>query len=417
MKKIFYTLMAVLCFSGLQAQDFVIFDWNNTPMTGNNISGLHAADGGSTIWIASNQGTARFNTGSGWAVDKLPLNGTLPNFLSSVEPDQNGKLYAGAFQNGISSYSGGAWTNESMGNVKDIHVDSINQIWGASADAGLLFYDGSTWTNFRTNNTGGFNSDVVNCVTDDGKGLLYVGFDAQGNWQGGMATYDGTNWVRWSKTLNNLPSDHVNRIAFKANGDLVLATDIGIVEGDGTNWTIYNTANSSIPSNTVNSVAIDDNGLMWVGTETGFATFDGTTWTVFNTSNSALPDNRVRDIVFDNSGHTWMATGNGVVVYKAGGASVNIDEPLWAQQLSFAIAPNQVEPSSGLNYQVDLPQAEILQLSVLDMKGQLVLRTAAETQMPGLHQESLALPNLSSGIYFARLQVGNVIRTEKFIVH
>lgn len=416
MKKILYTLIAVLCLSSLTAQDFVIFDWNNTPMTGNNISGLYATDGGSTVWIASNQGTARYNTGSGWAVNKLPLGGTLPNFLSSVELDQNGKLYAGAFQNGVSSYAGGTWTSESIGNVKDLHVDSINQVWAATSDAGLLYYDGSSWTNFRTNNTGGFNSDVVNCVTDNGKGLLYVGFDAQGNWQGGMATYDGTNWVRWSKTLNNLPSDHVNRIAFKANGDLVLATDIGIVEGDGTNWTIYNTATSDIPSNTVNAVAIDDNGLIWVGTEAGFATFDGTTWTVFNATNSDLPDNRVRDIVFDDTGHTWMATGNGVAVYKAGGASVSIDEPLWAQRLSFALTPNQLNTTSDLNYQIDLPQAAEVQLSVLDMKGQIVARSAAQTKVPGLYQESMSFSGLSAGIYFARLQVGNVFRTEKFIV-
>lgn len=416
MKNIFYTLVALLCVSSIQAQDFVIFDWGNTPMTGNNISGLHATDGGNTIWVATNQGTARYNTGSGWAVNQLPLGGTLPNFLSSVEPDQNGKLYAGAFQNGVSSYDGSAWTSEAPGNVKDIHVDSINQVWAATTDAGLLYYDGSSWVNYRTNNTGGFNSDVVNCVTDDGKGLIWVGFDPQGNWAGGMASFDGTNWMRWNNQINNLPDSRVNRIAFKADGTMLLATDGGLCEGSGANWVAYTAANSDIPSDLVNTVAVDENGLIWVGTETGFATFDGTTWTVFNTSNSALPDNRVREIVFDNTGHTWMATGNGVAVYKAGGASVSIDEPLWAQKLGFAIAPNQVELSAGLNYQVDLPQAVNLQLSVVDMKGQLVLRTAAETKMPGLHQESLALPNLSSGIYFARLQLGNVFRTEKFIV-
>lgn len=393
-----------------------MFDWNNTPIPGNNISGLHAVGSGNTIWIATNQGATKYNTSTGWTVNKLPLLGTLPNFLSSVVPDQNGVLYAGAFQNGVSSYNGSNWTNVAMGNIQDIHVDSINQIWAASSDAGLLFYDGSTWSNYRTSNTGGFNSDVVNCVTDDGKGLVYVGFDPQGNWAGGMASFDGTNWQRWNTQINNLPDARINDIAFKADGSMLLASDGGLLEGSGATWTAYTAANSDIPSDFVNAVAIDENGLIWVGTETGFATFDGTTWTVFNTSNSDLADNRIRDIVFDNTGHTWMATGNGVAVYKAGGTSVSIEEPLWAQSLSFQLTPNQLSTESDLNYLIDLPEVAETQLTVFDMQGRIVARSEAQTKMPGIHQESMAVNGFSSGIYFARLQVDNVIRTEKFIV-
>ncbi|MEL6593146.1 MAG: two-component regulator propeller domain-containing protein, partial [Bacteroidota bacterium] len=321
-----------------------------------------------------------------------------------------------AFQNGVSSYDGSSWTMEAMGNIKDIHVDSINQIWAASTDVGLLYYDGSTWTNFRTNNTGGFNSDVVNCVTDDGKGNIFVGFDPQGNWAGGMAKYDGTNWERWTTQINNLPDARVNKIAFKADGTMLLATDGGLLEGSAATWTAYTTANSDLPSNTVNAVAIDENGLIWVGTEMGFATFDGTTWTVFNASNIGLPDNRVRDIAFDNTGHTWLATGNGVAVYKAGGATVSLDEPVWAQDLRFAITPNQLTTGAPLNLVLDLPQNEMVQISVFDLQGKSIYKQAPQQMTAGLHRSSLALADLSQGMYVVRLQVGNVFRTEKFVV-
>ncbi len=156
--------------------------------------------------------------------------------------------------------------------------------------------------------------------------------------------------------------------------------------------------------------------MIWVGTESGFATFDGTTWTTFNTSNSDLADNRIREIVFDNTGHTWMATGNGVAVYKAGGTSVSIEEPLWAQSLSFQLTPNQLAANGDLNYVIDLPQAAETQLSVFDMQGRIVARSEVQNKMPGVHQETQALEGLTAGIYFARLQVDGFIRTEKFIV-
>lgn len=416
MKKVLYTLLALCSFVSIQAQDLIMFDWNNTPLPGNNISGLHAVGSGNTIWIATNQGTCRYNTNTGWTVNKLPQVGTLPNFLSSVVPDQNGQLYAGAFQNGVSTYNGTNWTNVAMGNIQDIHVDSLNQIWAASSDAGLLFYDGNTWTNYRTSNTGGFNSDVVNYVTDDGKGLLYVGFDPQGNWAGGMASFDGTNWQRWTTQINNLPDARINHIAFKADGSMLLASDGGLLEGSGANWTAYTTSNSNIPSNTVNAVAVDENGLIWVGTESGFSTFDGTTWTTFNTSNSDLADNRIRDIVFDNTGHTWMATGNGVAVYKAGGASVSIEEPLWAQRLGFQLTPNQLTADSELAYIIDLPQAAETQLSIFDMQGRIVARSDIQNRIPGIYEETMEIEKLTAGLYFARLQIEGFIRTEKFIV-
>lgn len=400
---------------GLQAQnEWIVFDWTNSSLPGNNCSGIYAEDDG-TMWIATNQGVAKY-TLAGWNTYSLPMGGVLPNFLSSVQPDQDGNIWAGAFQNGISSYKNGSWTNESTGNVKDVHVDSINQVWIATSDQGVKYYDGSTWTNFRTNNTNGFNSDVVNCLTDDGKGNIYIGFDPQGNWVGGMAKFDGTNWSRWTTTLNNLPSNQVNRIAFKPDGTLLIATDAGLVEGSGTNWTLYETGNSGIPSNLVNTVSINAAGLIFVGTEAGMATFDGTTWTVFNTSNSGLKDNRIREIAFDNTGHTWMATGAGVAIYKAGGATVGIDEPAWTASLTYRLAPSRLAAGEAVQLKLELPVRTEVQVSVFNLSGQWVAGQEATVLSAGNYELPLDTKGLSSGIYFVRLQMGSVIRTLKMII-
>jgi hypothetical protein len=231
-----------------------------------------------------------------------------------------------------------------------------------------------------------------------------------------MAKYDGTTWTRWNNNLNNLPDNRVNRIAFNPSGKMFLATDAGLAEGSGSSWGIYNTSNSDLPSDLVNTVSIDSIGKVWVGTEAGLAIFDGTNWTVFNTGNSGLLDNRIREIAFDNSGHTWMATGAGVAIYKAGGASVSIDEPLWASQLKISVGPNPLVSGQNARMQLDIPVSEEVQVSVLNFAGQMLSVSPAERLGVGYHELRVKTNGLAAGIYLVRTQIGQVFRTEKLIV-
>lgn len=417
MKHLFTLMLSLFVVLGLNAQnEWIVFDWTNSSLPGNNCSGIYT-DANGTLWIATNQGAASYDN-SGWNTFSLPATGILPNFLSSAQPDQNGDLWAGAFQNGLSSYKNGTWTSETTGNVKDVHVDSLNQVWIATSDQGLKYYNTNTnsWLNFRTNNTQGFNSDVVNCVTDDGKGTIYVGFDPQGNWVGGMASFDGSTWTRWNTTINSLPSNNINRIIFKQDGSMVIATDAGLVMGSGSSWTLYEIANSNIISNLVNTVAIDDAGLIYAGTEAGLSIFDGTTWTNFSTSNSGLLDNRIREIAFDNTGHTWLATGAGVAVYKAGGASVSIDEPVWARELALTLAPNPVVAGVDASLELELPINTEVQWALYNLNGQMVNAAPVSNFAAGTHRMALSTASLAAGLYTVRVQAGSVFRNVKLVV-
>jgi len=76
--------------------------------------------------------------------------------------------------------------------------------------------------------------------------------------------------------------------------------------------------------------------------------------------------------------------------------------------------PNPFNPSTNIEYQ--LPKRSFVMLKVFDMLGREIATLVSEYQDPGKYSTVFDASNLSSGIYFYRLEAGPYTRTKKIIL-
>ena len=85
--------------------------------------------------------------------------------------------------------------------------------------------------------------------------------------------------------------------------------------------------------------------------------------------------------------------------------------------ISFALAqnyPNPFNPTTVISYQ--LPANNLVTLKVYDILGRLVSTLVSDRQTAGAHSVTFNATNLSSGVYFYRLQAGTSIETKKLLL-
>jgi hypothetical protein len=76
--------------------------------------------------------------------------------------------------------------------------------------------------------------------------------------------------------------------------------------------------------------------------------------------------------------------------------------------------PNPFNPSTVISYQLSVFSE--VRLEVFDMLGRKVATLVSARQAAGSYQVTFNAVNLSSGIYFYRLQAGAITQTKKMIL-
>ena len=76
--------------------------------------------------------------------------------------------------------------------------------------------------------------------------------------------------------------------------------------------------------------------------------------------------------------------------------------------------PNPFNPSTNISY--GLPRQELVKLNVYDSIGQKVVTLVNEIQSAGYHKINMNAGNLSSGVYFIRIEAGDFVRTKKMML-
>jgi 1,4-alpha-glucan branching enzyme len=76
--------------------------------------------------------------------------------------------------------------------------------------------------------------------------------------------------------------------------------------------------------------------------------------------------------------------------------------------------PNPFNPSTVINYQI--PEAGIVSLKIYDILGREVRTLINEFQQNGIYSITFNASNLSSGVYFYRIQAGSFIETKKMLL-
>jgi len=299
-------------------------------------------------------------------------------------------------------------------NITALAIDGNNNKW-IGTDSGLVKYDGNTWTIYDSLNTGTPINDIL-AIAIDGIGNKWIGTNY------GLAKFDGTIWTFYSPSDSSLPDFNVQAIAIDSRGNKWIGTEQGgIAKFDGiATWTLYNNSNSSLPSNNINSLTIDGSSNIWIGTGYGLAQCDtsGTIWTVYNTSNSGLLDNYISSLAIDGGGNKWIGTiQGGIAVFNGTGIIKKIVKPnnnVPGKIVLLQNYPNPFNPTTTINYSI--PKSGLVTIKVYDVLGKEVRTLVNEEKTAGNYSVQFNGNNLSSGIYFYRMQSDNLSQTKKLIL-
>jgi predicted GH43/DUF377 family glycosyl hydrolase len=198
--------------------------------------------------------------------------------------------------------------------------------------------------------------------------LWYVGINNAGSKKGGFAcSNDGIDWRKFNDPATNS--------AAYAESDPVLLPSFGQWDG------------SQVESGGM--LMLNDTLHMWY-----------TGWT------SPAPPNQVQ------IGHAFMSRGklDSLIILDIEENDNSYFPKGYSLSQNF---PNPFNPKTMINYQ--LPITNYVELSVHNLLGQKVSTIVSKKQSAGRHQVEFDAQNLSSGIYFYRIEAGNFSETRKMI--
>ncbi|HOT15358.1 MAG TPA: two-component regulator propeller domain-containing protein [Bacteroidales bacterium] len=149
------------------------------------------------------------------------------------------------------------------------------------------------WTFYNVNN--GLPSNIVNCLTEDDYGNIWIGTNR------GLVKYDGTGFRTYS-SRSGLPSDTILGLHWDNNDELVVgsANGLGIIKSQSyiniltnSGWECYNSCE-------------DANGNLYTASMYGLLVYSDNQLHLYKLDTGAY-DNYITDILCDDYGKIWMA--------------------------------------------------------------------------------------------------------------
>ena len=246
-----------------------------------------------TIWLATDQGLARFDEENDTFytyknnTDKYSI---CDNNIIDLYQDKSGVMWVGTF-NGISKFS---WN-------KDFKV----------------------YRNDPTDNNSLSNSSVCG-IYEDSEGMVWVGTFNSGINRINKKNDIVTRYYNDDGSDNSLSSNRIKDITGIEN-EIWIATDNGLNKYDKSTdkFTVYKKLHdeNSVVNDEIRVLYIDKEGLLWIGTRGGICTFDRKS--KFTSYNDVLEKNgiyekTVSSIYEDSEGIMWFGLGNdgGLVKYN-----------------------------------------------------------------------------------------------------
>ena len=358
---------------------------------------LKTVDGG-TSWnpqtsgISSNLHSVYFpNTNTGWAVGDNRIflrttnggenwsvvgSGVYGVSLNSICMVNDSIGWVAGSQGGIYKIIGNSWTHQTSGTTVDLRsVFFLNEnigwvVGGQIYDPGIIL---------KTTNGG---TDWTSTISDTIGYLASVFFiDENIGWAAGqygtiIKTLDGgTDWftqsISQAANLNSIWFTDANTGYAVGQAAGIYGTILKTTDG-GTDWFIQ----TAVTINTINSI-------FFIDALTGWAV--GYNGTILKTTNG------------------------GVTFIEEEKNGINPDEFILEQNY-----PNPFNPTTTIEYSI--PMAGLVTIKIFDILGREVTTLVNEEKQRGNHLVKFNASNLSSGIYFYRLQAGNFMSEKKLIL-
>ena len=200
------------------------------------------------------------------------------------------------------------------------------------------------------------------------------------------------------------------------NGTILITTN------GGATWTIQLT---SITDRLIEVTFTDSANGIVVGYNTILKTEDGgITWI----PQEVITSNLLYSVSFTDVNNGWIVGARGTILHTTNGGVTFIEdeEDYFAQPKEFLLQqnyPNPFNPSTSIQYAISSTQ--FVTLKVYDLLGREVATLVNEEKPAGSYNAQFTISNLpagrqgvqlSSGIYFYKLQAGDFIETKKMIL-
>lgn len=322
------------------------------------------------IWMGTNDGLNRYN-GYNFKVyrhDEKSKNSIANNYIVDIKEDDSGNIWVGT-ANGLSKISSKTdeitnyFSDEDRGNLShnnigDILITKENKII-VGTSKGLNIYDEST-DKFKHILSGEneLSSQFIHTLEQDGNGDIWI------------ATKMGLNKLDVSEKKvykfynsdkeNTISENNVYGLCYDNDGYIWVGTfkqglnKIDIKTNQITRYKNDKNNKNSIPGNYIRDIFKDTNKKVWIATDKGLAKFNkkNENFTIYKNNiydRNSLVDDDIYTIMQDKSGLIWVGTYLGVSVFDS---SNNIkhykNDPLDSNSLSENTVHGIYEDDDGL---------------------------------------------------------------------
>jgi ligand-binding sensor domain-containing protein len=269
-------------------------------MPNDHVQALAQTDDG-YLWVATEEGLARFDGVSITVFDHSTYAGFYDDSVTALQAQPGGPLFIGT-SHGLLRYEKGTFSpvmangRPIAGMVRAIAVGRDGTVWSGGTD-GLFRVDRSgrvdTFTRGR-----GLPDDSVWAIAEDGAGRIWVGT------RRGLVRFEGQA-TRIFGVDDGLPNEDARALAAGRGGTLWVGTTGGLARLDPQGGARF-TKVGGLSDDSITAVYEDGSGTVWVGTRIGGlnAVRDGKVSAL--TTADGLLSNGIQTILFDRESNLWI---------------------------------------------------------------------------------------------------------------
>jgi ligand-binding sensor domain-containing protein len=195
--------------------------------------------------------------------------------------------------NNLYQFDGSRWNPTSL--PANVPINSVSGVTAAAdgslwviTTSGILRFDGNNWVLIQFPNQG-----TVACLAISNKGDIWIGTR-----ETGVVFLDGKLW-------SQAAMENVRSVLLDQGGAVDVTTDSGSFSTNEPYWRTY-TKKDGLLSNIINTIAIAEDGEVWVATDLGISNLNTDNKWINYTEQSGLGNDFVQTLVLDQKGKIWV---------------------------------------------------------------------------------------------------------------
>jgi len=356
-------------------------------------------------WDSFNGGRMFLTTNNGTNWTQIRSTDSDIDILSIVMLDS--RMLAGTWNGFIQSTDAGTTWNAftPTGIPTDTAVWSIVMI-------NTTLYAGTTGAIYTSTDNGNSWTDISSGIAADARitsivasgDNIFAGSASNGVFK---LTNSGTSWT----TINtNLTDTHISQLMVLDTKLLaVTLTGVFIYDNSGTSWTADTSGlkmvNGLVAVNEQLIAGTDDNGLYLLND-------NGVTWNSFSMGMPA--ETRIWSLAINKDG-IFAGTSSGIWFIRSSNEVNGVREI--SAPLTLRLEQNYPNPfNTTTNISFSIPSKSFVSLKIYNLQGREVATIISEEIPAGNYTRKWNAADLSSGIYFYRLQAGSYSESKKLIL-